>query len=244
MKRAYNLKDKEYPVYNDHFCRFKVESIVLNSAAQDMRSIHTVFLNKFSIEDEIKLTENRIEKNKQERETLKEQFVSYCKNLKNTGHKVPDDWPPDLLEKRLKLEAKGDIYFLELEYLEKKLSEIQEKDKEVKNKSILSFGLRGMGKLEDGVLVSIDGMKVSRTEDDVLIIDEDDPKAKDYTGYPVSEYYKLCTEYKTRYNSAKEEIWNMVKRGQVAQEDTNLQTHIPWPKFGKDVVNYKKLVEK
>ncbi len=114
----------------------------------------------------------------------------------------PTEYPPHILEAKLKTEARIDIFLKEVEVLQKKLSEIKEAEDEIIDGECLAFGLRAEGKFfgtraptEDlmNVLRSIDGQRTALTKDNLLIIND---TRSPYNGMSVASYRALCNVWK------------------------------------------------
>jgi hypothetical protein len=143
-------------------------------------------------------------------------FESMKQTAVNTGRPLPKVMPVDLLERKLKAEAKFDVVIDEIKKLEKKLSEFQEKETTTKSKDILRNGPQGSGRLMGGILVEVDGQRVSKSEDGELYIAE---PSSPYNGMLTSDYFQFIVHvWQKTKSSYKGAVRNFEKQRRAGQE--------------------------
>jgi hypothetical protein len=257
-------KDKRFNTYHDEVDRLTLNSQILNSGSEKP-SIHTKFWDKHSIECEIYTmlgNENGLylkDKDvfiafipgvKMKLEELQEKFLKYKKNQIEQGKNEPSEMPAGMLTERLLLEAKLLVFEEELAELQKRLKTFSDKDKEISDSKILQYGPIGQGKLNDGILSSIDGMHTKEIKTDkgfVLIIDEDHLKAKDFNGYSTADYLQFIVEPWKRLCAEQSEINKIqAKKDGVKYEmlSNGLRrgTNAKVPEMPREITNYKHTV--
>lgn len=189
IKRRYtNPKTVEYKLYSDQFDKCVMESNVLNRP--HIPSISTIFWDKNNLKTEIELYETEVIPARQA--TLmaaNDAFTSYQIGRKREGKTVTKEWPTHLLERRCLAEARLDVAKREKEFLEERLEKYYTKpEAELEEKGVLEYGPIGRGRLQNGILVELDGQKIEpfKTEDDeVLVIAS---KTSPYYGMGVADY--------------------------------------------------------
>jgi hypothetical protein len=121
-------------------------------------------------------------------DAITERFEAHNQDLVNQGKSPLKEMLPDLKTEQLQLEGRYDLLMSEIAALEKKLSEFQEKETIVKSKDVLRNGPQGSGQLRGGILVEVDGQRVSKNEDGLLYIDE---PSSQYHGMLTSDYFEM-----------------------------------------------------
>ncbi len=124
---------------------------------------------------------------------LNEEFAEVQRSYKKQGKIIPDKMLPDMLDKKLRLEAEMDVNLAELKILTQSLAEFTDKEQIESQERVLKFGLSQFGRLRDGVLVELDGQRISALSDGELFID--DPRSP-YNDLKVLEYRRLSNEWK------------------------------------------------
>jgi len=100
-----------------------------------------------------------------------------------------ENWPQELRNKKLKLEAKLSVAYMELEECEKRMAAIEEKVEATDDSKCLQFGLKGCGRLRDGRLVEMDGCKVEEISGRLVLT------TGLYSGLAISDYRDLMERY-------------------------------------------------
>jgi hypothetical protein len=132
---------------------------------------------------------------------LEEDAQVYQDRRAAQGYRANSEWPPDLLEKRLKLEARLSISFCELDIVEKRMAAIQEKEEEQADDKALQFGLKGSGRPRDGKLVEMDGCKVIQINGRYILA------TGAYRGMDLPSYRDLMQSWQTQQRlDAKEKL--------------------------------------
>lgn len=103
---------------------------------------------------------------------LKEKFTLYQTTQVNLGYRIPQEMLPEDQLIDLELQATRDVLTEEIGLLEEALSKIDSRKKEIDTGNILKYGPVGSGRLHGGILVKIDGQKVSKNKKGELVIDE------------------------------------------------------------------------
>jgi len=94
--------------------------------------------------------------------------------------------PEDMMERKLKAEAKVDVIKDEIRKLEKALSAYQEKEAKIRKRRVLQYGPDGRSKLRGGILVEVDGQIVKKDKHGVLRIADDQSP---YNGLETWRYF-------------------------------------------------------
>ena len=259
-------KDKRYNVYHDEIDRLMINSQILNGG-KEKPSIHTIFWDKQNIQGQL-LTIIGNNKGLYKRENtehiafipfvqlklqeLEDKFQKHCKQQTRQGHSRPKEMPPDMLKERLLLEAQLIVYQEEVVELQRRLKLNTDKEQEISYSNVLKSGPAGHSRVEDGVIVELDGMTVKEFREDedaepVLIIDCDHPKAKPFDGYSTSDYYRyISTPWLMACQKQAIKNKEQAKKDGVRYENLSrglrLGTNAPVPSFPDDCINYKKLV--
>lgn len=127
-------------------------------------------------------------------------FNEFQQSRVNAGFEEPTEWPAELFEKKLKLEARLDMYEEELELVQKALKDYVKEDKEIEDKNMLKYGLKqvsrfhGLKQPDDSlinVISIIDGQKISEVNGLLVITSKNSP----YRGLRIIDYRKLAKEW-------------------------------------------------
>jgi hypothetical protein len=269
MKRNYLPRGKDKFIeenYHDVIDRLMLQSQLVNGGNRQP-SVHSIFYDKENLQtalygiigDESGLTNRRNQTRiatkpfvENQLVEIDEKFKNYCKSQLKQGRAKPTVWPLELLQERLKMEANLFILNEEIIEINRRLKLFAEKDKEISDKDILKFGPRGHARLQNSVLVEIDGMGVrehyvKKGEESILIIDETHQKAKPFNGFSVVDYRQYistpwiqgCQKQAelNKQKAIKDGVkYELLTKGQ--KEGLNF----PIPQFPDSCINYKKRV--
>ena len=123
---------------------------------------------------------------------LENEFRGYQQERINMGVRKPENWPSDMKEKKLKLEARLDTYAEEVTWLKKAIASIVEVVEE--SRDVLRFGCQQMGRLRAGILCELDGQRITVNENGILVIDDDQSP---YDGLAVPDYRdRVCPVFR------------------------------------------------
>lgn len=195
MKRKTGMryKTEDQPVYAEFYAKFKNSSDILTPSGNlDKRGMqHELYNLCGDDKGRIKVDQYTdglalIPDVEEQIRNLHWKFEDYCKRKEREGFEVPDKMPPEMHNELMKLQARLDVYNLEKEALEQRLSEIQS----VENPDCLKFGPVGSGQLLNGDLVAIDGQRVERLNGKLVITEPGSP----YQGMAVVDYRKLVSD--------------------------------------------------
>jgi len=222
---------KRYPdnkVYNDFYCKFQVESSILNSGSETIPSAYTILWDKQNLEAELR----RIVGDKkglyaQGRESyiafipsvemrlqeIADGFKGYCRQKINQGHEKPTEWPKELLTEKLQNEARLDVLQGEKEKIEKRLKQLNDVVTKVDDSKVLQFGLICSGSFHsigtpryapERAKAELDGQYLTMVPEGFLIID--DPRSP-YHLMKVSDYHRVAKQWvKDRMQADKEKL--------------------------------------
>lgn len=157
---------------------------------------------------------------------LERQFEAENQIRINTGVKPMEEMPSYLLEEKVTMEAKLDLYKEELDEVERLLSEMDKKQEKIHNEKIKNLKPIGIKKLKGGIVSIIDGQNVSITIEGFLIIN--DP-ASPYHGVFVDDYSEYVVKPYQAEKRKKEELY---------QKTGKRQGNPKLPKLPKDCPNY------
>lgn len=204
LKKYLPLTNVKYKNYFDRVDQLRLQSRILNSDANKLDGHYIVF-DRESINNEIlKLQGNSkgeihvgkdkwvdaiIPALKKEVALFDERLAERKRSAKLEGKPEPAELDSHFQREMLRTEAELTVRTEELEALQKMLSKFVEKDVEKHNNNVLRNGPKGVGRLRGGVLVELDGMAVSLSDDKIPYISETHPLAKNYVGYATSDYY-------------------------------------------------------
>jgi hypothetical protein len=137
---------------------------------------------------------------KEEIKEFKQRWRSKQMQAINEGEEVPseDEMPADLLEEKLILEARLDIYQEELAKIQERLDSLDNKEQDKDDQDVLKYGLICTGQLRDGVLVEIDGQNVEKVRGVMIIKDSRSP----YNGMSVPDFRQLAKDWQEERKQA------------------------------------------
>lgn len=243
-------KKEKFNTYHEWYDRLRVESYILNGGGR-RPSFDTVIWTKNRIVGEIIWIEGGekgmvynkatgeetlalIPQTKKQLRTLQKRFSNYQQQRVNEGYQRPKEMPDEMLKERLELEARLDVFNEELKELKRREASIQvEEDKEHAH-LLLAYGVASGGSLYNGILVELDGQKVSLNSNNILIIDDplspyDGVLVADYREY-ISKPWRKATE-KLR-NKKAELSRKLISRGQY-DDRFNLE----WGEMQKQLID-------
>lgn len=218
MKKRYNNKHQYFPLYDSYCDGFLMESVILNGGNDKRITVNTIFWDKENCRkvlqeyrgDEQGLWKRRGEETiahipnaKYELAQVEKAFVRYQTNRVNLGYAKSDEYPFELLDKKLYWEARLDVMDAEVEALEKKIASFVEKVEETDDSKVLAYGLQGSGKCWGStapsrnltrVMKIIDGQNVYLTGDGLLIIKD---SRSPYNGMALVDYRALCVQWQS-----------------------------------------------
>ena len=192
------------PVYDHHYDRLKMSSVVMNAESRHATTSHAGDYNDPVFVRSLKVTwegneegkhfvpgteawrRSRIPGIKDKLTEVDEQFKHYQQRRVNEGNRRPEEMPTEMKEEKLKLEARLDIATEELDVINVHLSKIESKKRVGDDSKVLKHGPRGHGWLKAGILWEMDGQNVRLTNKDVLVIDD---KRSPFDGM-------MCADYK------------------------------------------------
>jgi hypothetical protein len=254
MKKRYKPSDTEHDTYNDYYVRFISESKVFNS--EKFPSAYTIFWDKETLEVELfNLTGDKngivdgekfgaIPYANEVLAAIEKQFQNYCRSQVAEGRSKPQTYPPDLLQKKLKCEARIDVLTGEKEMIEKRLQSIKSEVQKTDDTLVLKNGPKGSAQLQGGVIVTIDGMKCTVSKEGVPYIR--DKRAGVFDGYSCADYIQFVVQpwafacaKKAKLN-ADEAKKNGIRLDQLSKGKLN-GTNTPWPSMPETCVNYIKI---
>jgi hypothetical protein len=257
--RRYANRDK-YPVYYDEFDRLQSASKIISSGAEVITNLGSILWDERNTRSELLEIQGNEEGKylkgdltydasiplvKQELNDIEKQFNNFIKQRLNEGKKKPE-WPPELLDKKYRTEAKLDCYLYEVDMLQAKIKKYEDAKQVVSDSQVLAQGPKGTSKLLNGEIVELDGQKVSKlfVDDEYLFIIDDNRSP--YDGMSTIDYYSLVVLPWSiaRFNSAlrtKQEAdknhldWDKIPHGK------KVGSNAEWPK--PQFKNYKKITE-
>ncbi|MGD0581388.1 MAG: hypothetical protein ABR974_00430 [Bacteroidales bacterium] len=195
------------PIYDATFLRLKNDSVFLSSAQQQV-GIGTMFWDENNLRAErFKYVGDELGyyvENGQKRIALipdcknrlahiEAEFDIYCEQQMNAGFDEPEEMLPDMKERKSIIEGTLDVLEEERTRIDKMLESFDKQKQAISDSMVLNWGLMCSGRLENSILVELDGQVIGRTGDGTLIIsDERSP----YNGMSVSDYRKLAKIWK------------------------------------------------
>ncbi len=211
--------NKDNPIYVNAYKKYYIESQILNSTGHEIPSIHTVLYDKRNVEAAIfSLTGDAdgmikssygyeipalIPNLKQELQKIDKDFKDLNQNRWNQGRSPLKEMPPDLLLKKLDIQAALAVSQKELQTLKNREKEYTDIKKNEDDRKLLQYGLvcfsrnHGTGAADPdmmNVLAEIDGQVVGQKNGLLIIEDNRSP----YNGMSVIDYRKLAKEYTTK----------------------------------------------
>lgn len=265
--KEYLATNSKYLAYHETIDRLMLQSDILNGGGRTLNAASRIY-NRGGIEMELLII--RGNKNggffkgtneypshiliaKADLEEMEIKFEKYCERVMAAGRRKPQEMPPEMLEQKLKIEAKLFVLESEAEELDKRLAPYLNTEKEKSDNNVLRNGPRGSSRLKNGVIVEMDGMTVSEhlnpvTDEVVFIIN--DTRAKQYNGYLTADYLdNICRPWAYAKLALSRKVQAEAKEqgiplNEISQNKLNGQ-HAPWPKMPDECINYlkKELVE-
>lgn len=206
MKRTF-LPIAKFAIYNNEVDKLMIESNILNGGSSGIPSAYTIFWDRNNCLDELfkiegdangkYISENKTSpclKSQVQKllDQIDSKFISYKESRVKQGYESPTEMPELMLTEFYRLHAKMTVLDAEADELRKRLKSFDESKKQEDDDKVLMYGPLGAGKLKDGILVRIDGQKVTESKDGIMVInDERSP----YSGMSVVHYRRLCREY-------------------------------------------------
>ena len=146
---------------------------------------------------------------KQEIKAIEKQWKQVKRQRMNEGFAEPteEEWPEDLLNQRLKWEARLNILEEEIVKINEALAEYDQPEADESDKQVLRYGLSESGQLHDGVLCEMDGQIVAPIDDIPVIQDIRSP----FNGMSIPEYRKLAKVWRKEREMADREYLKVLQ---------------------------------
>jgi hypothetical protein len=272
MKQRYKTSDPEHRQYRDFYMYLQLNSRILNSGQDTQPNILTPYWTKANLESELltlvgndqglfkresQTSQAYIPAAKMELEAIEKQFKRYCKTKVLEGREKPEEYPKEMLTRKLKAEAKLDVTLAEKEWIEKKLSLIKDKEEIIDQEEILKYGPVASGSFHglgtpyynpQRAVAKLDGQRLHLTPETessdgfVIILDNRSP----YSGMRTSDYYKMAKQWKID-RVLKEQLRFKKLKEQCIAQHLEVPTHSafrsasvvaikdlpPWPDWAK-----------
>mgnify|MGYP006294368861 CR=1 FL=1 len=255
-KRRY-LPIKEHPIYNKFYDQFKLQSPILNPRPMqgpgdikerfflsDLRGVNDALLDVEGITDsksdphygeyyrpdDQTYYKSKILSTKGKLNKLLEKFNRLRKRALQEGNLPLKTWPKDLLIEKMRLEAKLDVFYEEVEYLRT----LQEKfvQKTLKEKYPIDFNNGGVMELDrkTGLLTRICGQLCKPDSNGIIhIVDERSP----YQGMPVWFFKKFILVIRSKeYNYREKEAIKLARKERENVRHPNMKK-IPLPEYNQ-----------
>jgi hypothetical protein len=203
MKR---YKTDMYEIYDRKFIQLRNESQIL-SGGNTRPGVHTILFDRNNLQglkweligfkdgqyrhDE-KWYNAKIPLLKNQLAAIEEKFQGYIEQQINAGYDEPENMPIEMFNAKLIIECRLDIAQEELAKVEERLKTFVDKEDHTSDDRVLRFGLMQSGRLQGGVLVELDGQRIGRNAEGLLIIAD---KRSIYHGLSVPEYRKLSVSW-------------------------------------------------
>jgi len=208
-KRRYPTGDQ--PAYDRKYLRLKNNSQILGPGPSGLGvgSVHNILFDAGNLEAvKIELIGEDEEGNykrkgvdyvakipaiKLEIKEFKKRWRSKQMQAINEGLEVPseDQMPENMLEEKLILEARLDIYTEELAKIQERLDSLANTEQDKDDQAVLRYGCICTGQLRDGVLVEIDGQIVEKVRGVMIIRDSRSP----FNGMSVPDFRQLAADW-------------------------------------------------
>jgi hypothetical protein len=107
----------------------------------------------------------------EELKAIEQKFKRHQQYLLNQGKRLPTELSPDLAEEKAHIEARMAVLNEEIEFLEREIKHATKKKTEVEE-SALPRRRWGTGRMQNGVLVSLGGFRISAEQDGLLRIND------------------------------------------------------------------------
>jgi len=251
--KEYPEKNPEYTPYHDTYFKTKLESRILNEDANTLDSGH-IFWNRENIQKELASLVGdsdghsykdgealiaRIPYLQKELEYIEKTHEVNCNAQEAMGKSRPEKWDRQLFVKKMQTLAKYDVALEEKNHLEKLLEKYSAADVVVESSRVLKSGPVGSGIMKDGVLSELDGMRVSKLKDSLII---DDPRAPQFDGFKTSDYLTYIVK---PFIQAKElKFAEQKKQGKHTTDKPLTASGVPVPEMPKNCLNLKELARK
>jgi uncharacterized membrane-anchored protein YjiN (DUF445 family) len=239
MKKRYQKTDNQFKTYNDFYCEMKVKSSILNKEVRP--SVHSVFYDENTLKTTLKeLTGAALPDVLRQLDEVELQFLQ--QNIKRSNIGLPELEQPigELLEQRLKLQAKNDVLEEEISFLEKQLARFSDKVTDEINELAKNSKPYGKAVIKGGYIVEIDNLPVSRKGSVSFI----DCKASIYDGISCADYYKLSKQWliscQAQAVANKQKAIAEGLRYELLSTGLRQGTNCKLPPVPPDCVNYKK----
>lgn len=168
----------------------------------------------------------------------------------NEGMEITDEeMPANLLEKRLKMEARLDIYTEEFTKIQERLDALADVEQKKDDRDVLKYGLICSGILKNSVLSEIDGQNCDFINKVLCLMDDRSP----FNGMSVKDYRKLSADWlEERAKLDAQHLIVLQEKARKANEvvprsfiSVNGYSRIPkayLPKWPEGVVNHLEMV--
>jgi hypothetical protein len=158
---------------------------------------------------------------------VERQFETEKQTAINKGRLPPEVMHPALDKRRLIAEANLDLVNGEVERLETLLGSATAKEEEIDDSQVLKNGPRGVSKMRDGIISTIDGQRVARNGKGMFEIADERSR---YNGLLVHTYLEEVVK-KWYFENARlrAELREKVDRGELAGNAIPLGATAPWP---------------
>jgi len=156
--------------------------------------------------------------------TNREKFLMYSQKLINEGRAMPGKVkePENLRDERYTLMANIFIKNREVELLTKLFENYVEKKSTEDEKAILRFGVRGMGKIRHSVLVLMDGMKVTASQNGFRIINSPSTPFHQLSTYDYITMYKEHAVAQSQLNNKLAPFKSKLQAVKATPEETKI----------------------
>jgi hypothetical protein len=214
MKR---YRTEQHPLYDNLIVKFRNGSSILNP--EKIPSVHSIMWDRSTLLSYLRTykgsekdgTYKGSEKEyvmaiipgiEEQLKALEDAFAGYQLQRTDQGFAKPEDWPKELLDKKLQLEAKLDVAKEELAKIEGKLNSMREKEENADDSKVLKYGPVCTGRLFQGILVELDSQIIGKIDDTLIIRDKRSP----YNGMAVADYRDLSRRWLAEIRRADAEI--------------------------------------
>lgn len=121
---------------------------------------------------------------------LEKDFANYQQEAVNRGYPKPAQWPAELIEERFKREAQLDVMEEERDVIQERLDKFIAEERKRETDKMLMQGPSGNRRLQNGMLVEIDGQEVEQINGRFVITQTESP----YFGVSVTDYQEHISE--------------------------------------------------
>lgn len=227
------------PLYDKKYDKLRIQSPILNGGnvstlinLQDLRGLEAY---KEKIQESISGTERELKK-------LESDWKDYVQSRVNMGYYPPEEETPDFKIARLQMEASLDVSREEIHEIDRRISILEKEQTKERSGQVLRNGLIGSARLRGGVIVEIDGQRVSLIKK-IPVIDE--PASK-YDGLAVADYRVLSGEWQKAksliLNENQKIFEKAIRQGYTDAEAQRMMkaTRPPFPDWKPGMKNLKK----